>query len=384
VSRGRALASASSGGQEAGGASGNPPDEDAPPAQGDNADRHAEAATAVRRKRRAPPRPVVAGSVGVGGDGPTATVASVAIAPPGSSRASSPVAGAEMPVCDYLYPPVCRRCRGVLGRYVNLPRLVCGACDTVGPITPQPADYLGCTRCRFFVCAHCIADLAEGRALGHRSADESSVHATAVAAGVSFVAAEEVAGNNLGATAAADMGVPETTHAAAVSGDSLTEATDRPGRATSSSGSSEDSDICDSYARWHDAAGLVQMPRTVHIRQHGASVEVALTGNLYPTLGSVKQADGLSARSAPASHRQGAQVGCLHPDATSYGQWHGVGGHAHKASISQGQGVNRTLADGGKFYGRQAEGTRGDAATACGSPSHPHGEEEEESSVSDV
>jgi len=278
VSRGGSEVPAFVEGQGAGGAGGNPPVEDTLPALGGNADRHAEAATAARRKRRAPPRPVDAGSVRAGGEVPTAMAASVATAPQGPSSASSPVAGAEMPVCDYLYPPVCRHCRGVLGHYANLPRLVCGACDSVGPIAPLPEDYLGCTRCRFFVCAHCIADLATGRTLGLCSGDESSGHTMVVATGVSLAAAEGAVAYSTGATAAADIGAPEMAYDTAVPGDSTTEA-DRRGSAASSSDSTEDSDGCDSYARWHDAAGLVQMTCTVPARQRGASEVVAPSGN---------------------------------------------------------------------------------------------------------
>jgi len=181
-------------------------------------------------------------------------------------------ADAEAPVCDYLYPPVCRQCSGVLGHYANLPRLVCGTCDSVGPIAPLPEDYLGCTRCRFFVCAHCIEDLAAGRTLGLCVAGEDPGHTAVVATGAGPAAAEGDIARSEGVNAVADSGAPERARDAAISGDSATD-TD------SSSDSAESSDGCDSCARWNDAAGLVQMTCTVPAQQSAASEAPAPTGS---------------------------------------------------------------------------------------------------------
>jgi len=198
----------------------------------------------------APPGPEVLRGARVGGEMATA----VAVECFGTD--------AEAPVCDYLYPPVCRQCCGVLGRYVNLPRLVCGTCDSVGPIAPLPEDYLGCTRCRFFVCAHCIEDLAAGRTLALCAAGEDPGHTAVAATGAGPAAAEGDIARSEGASAAADSGAPERARDAAISGDSA-----------SDTDSSSDSAVSS------DAAGLVQMTCTIPAQQSAAAEAPAPAGS---------------------------------------------------------------------------------------------------------
>jgi len=114
--------------------------------------------------------------------------------------------------------------------------------------------------------------------LGLRGGDERPGHTSVVAAGAGPAAADGATACCTGATAAADTGAPEMACDTAVLGDSATEA-DGQGSAASSSDSAEDSDGCDSYARWHDAAGLVQMTCTVPAQQRGASEVIAPSGS---------------------------------------------------------------------------------------------------------
>jgi len=246
--------------------------------------------------------------------------------------------------------------------------------------------------------------------------DEKPDHAAAEVTAANLAGAGEAAGNDADATAEVGTGEPGLPQGAAETGNGRLEATDRPGRAASGSGISEGSDINESHAGRHadDATGLVQRSCAVDIQlvtgvavaavraaiagptclgqgvasavqfpvatQQGAFDDVALAGRYNPGLSSGEQADGLSAGTASDSHGQDVshlaasdsrsgpfagpvQVGCFLPDTTSIGLGQGVGGHMCKASISQGQGAKRVLANGGQIRGCHAGTTSNGSVT---------------------
>jgi len=159
------------------------------------------------------------------------------------------------PPCDYLYPPVCVHCSRALCRYLNLPRLICSTCGSVGPIIPQPKDYLGCAQCSFFTCAHCVDDLAAGRTLTLCEVGSDSGPAAAAAAGESLAVMEGGIAQSAEANGVAISEAPE--------GDYDAEASEGSG---ASAGSSSDS------AADSDVAGLVQLTCTVPA-QRGAGAD---------------------------------------------------------------------------------------------------------------